>query len=188
MAVARGRYPYLPVAMLMKDSFRSDHRIARVLEPKLFVHGDLDTSIPLSSGKALFDAAPEPKTVQRPARAWAQRHLDTGGGRRGDRLRRYGHPSGATRIEAGRRGRRHSGSRWPRQVASQTVAALHGHAVAAPAGRITTTDMCRRHGGTLLLTPGCQQGCARHARAQLEERAPRSSEPRGSGHAPRDRP
>ena len=51
----------------MKDSFRSDLRIARVSEPKLFLHGDLDTSVPLTSGKALFDAAPEPRTfsVQR---------------------------------------------------------------------------------------------------------------------------
>ena len=67
LAVARDKYPYLPVAALMKDSFRSDLRIARVAEPKLFLHGDLDSSVPLSSGKALFDAAPEPKTfsVQR---------------------------------------------------------------------------------------------------------------------------
>lgn len=63
VAVARGRYPYLPVGMLIRDSFRSDQRIGRVAEPKLFVHGDLDTSIPLSSGKALFDAAPEPKRL-----------------------------------------------------------------------------------------------------------------------------
>ena len=62
LAVARDKYPYLPVAVLMKDSFRSDLRIAKVSEPKLFLHGDLDTSVPLTSGKALFDAAPEPKT------------------------------------------------------------------------------------------------------------------------------
>ena len=62
LAVARDKYPYLPVAVLMKDSFRSDLRIARVSEPKLFLHGDLDRSIPLTSGKALFDAAPEPRT------------------------------------------------------------------------------------------------------------------------------
>ena len=43
---SRDKYPYLPVAVLMKDSFRSDLRIARVSEPKLFLHGDLDTSVP----------------------------------------------------------------------------------------------------------------------------------------------
>jgi hypothetical protein len=62
VAVARGRYPWLPVGLLISDSFRSDQRIGRVAEPKLFVHGDLDDSIPLSSGKALFELAPEPKT------------------------------------------------------------------------------------------------------------------------------
>jgi fermentation-respiration switch protein FrsA (DUF1100 family) len=46
----------------LKDSFRSDLRIKRVSEPKLFLHGDLDSTIPLRSGQALFDAAPEPKT------------------------------------------------------------------------------------------------------------------------------
>jgi fermentation-respiration switch protein FrsA (DUF1100 family) len=61
LAVARDQYFYLPVAALMTDSFRSDLRIVRVSEPKLFLHGDLDTSVPLASGKALFDAAPEPK-------------------------------------------------------------------------------------------------------------------------------
>ncbi|MDW6022730.1 alpha/beta hydrolase [Mesorhizobium sp. BAC0120] len=61
VALARAMYPFLPVGALMKDSFRSDLRIARVTEPKLFLHGDLDNSVPLSSGKALFNAAPEPK-------------------------------------------------------------------------------------------------------------------------------
>jgi len=67
LALARDQYPYLPVGPLMKDSFRSDLRIARVSEPKLFLHGDLDGTVPLTSGKALFDAAPEPRTfsVQR---------------------------------------------------------------------------------------------------------------------------
>lgn len=66
-ALAAGRYRFLPVGMLIKDSFRSDLRIARVTEPKLFLHGDLDNTIPLASGRALFDAAPQPKTfsVQR---------------------------------------------------------------------------------------------------------------------------
>jgi len=62
LALARDQYPYLPVGALLKDSFRSDLRIARVSEPKLFIHGDLDSITPLSSGKALFDAAPDPRT------------------------------------------------------------------------------------------------------------------------------
>jgi fermentation-respiration switch protein FrsA (DUF1100 family) len=62
LALARDRYPYVPVGLLLTDSYRSDIRIARVAEPKLFLHGDLDSSIPPASGKALFDAASEPKT------------------------------------------------------------------------------------------------------------------------------
>lgn len=64
LAVAQERYPYLPVGALIQDTFRSDLRIARVVEPKLFFHGDLDSSVPLTSGKALFDAAPQPKTFR----------------------------------------------------------------------------------------------------------------------------
>jgi fermentation-respiration switch protein FrsA (DUF1100 family) len=62
VALARNRYPFLPVSALIKDSFRSDLRIARVSEPKLFLHGELDNVIPLAAGKVLFEAAPEPKT------------------------------------------------------------------------------------------------------------------------------
>jgi fermentation-respiration switch protein FrsA (DUF1100 family) len=67
VALARATYPYLPVSLLIKDSFRSDLRIGKVSEPTLFLHGDLDASIPLASGQALFDAAAEPKVfnVQR---------------------------------------------------------------------------------------------------------------------------
>lgn len=61
MAVAAGRYPYLPVSTLIRDSFRSDLRIVRVTEPKLFIHGESDVSIPMSAGRRLFEAAPEPK-------------------------------------------------------------------------------------------------------------------------------
>lgn len=60
-SVAAGIYWYLPVSMLIADPFRSDRRITRVTEPKLFLHGDADRLIPAASGRALFDAAPEPK-------------------------------------------------------------------------------------------------------------------------------
>lgn len=60
-AVARGHYRFLPIAPLMRDPFRSDLRIGSVEEPKLFVHGDEDTIIPLRHGRDLFELAPEPK-------------------------------------------------------------------------------------------------------------------------------
>lgn len=63
LSVAEARYPFLPVALLIKDSFRSDLKIAAVKQPKLFIHGRLDDSIPLSSGEALYRIAAEPKRM-----------------------------------------------------------------------------------------------------------------------------
>jgi fermentation-respiration switch protein FrsA (DUF1100 family) len=61
LSLAKTHYPFLPVAALIKDPFRSDLRIANVRQPKLFVHGRRDDVIPLSSGEALYAIAPEPK-------------------------------------------------------------------------------------------------------------------------------
>ena len=69
LSAAEARYPFLPVALLIKDPFRSDLKIAAVTQPKLFIHGRLDDSIPLSSGEALYRIAPEPKQMQIDERA-----------------------------------------------------------------------------------------------------------------------
>jgi fermentation-respiration switch protein FrsA (DUF1100 family) len=61
VAIAARQYPYLPVRLLMKDQFRSMDVIAGVSVPILVVHGDRDTGVPISSGRTLFEAAPEPK-------------------------------------------------------------------------------------------------------------------------------
>lgn len=63
LAVARRAYFFLPVTPLIKDTFRSDLRVANAAQPKLFVHGRRDTIIPLAHGEALFRAAPEPKRM-----------------------------------------------------------------------------------------------------------------------------
>ncbi|WP_434733606.1 alpha/beta hydrolase [Rhizobium sp. YTUHZ044] len=63
LSVAQARYPYLPAEILLKDPFRSDLNIGKVRQPKLFLHGRLDDSIPLSSGQALYEIAPEPKRM-----------------------------------------------------------------------------------------------------------------------------
>ncbi len=63
LSVAQAYYPFFPVALLIKDPFRSDLRIAGVNQPKLFVHGRRDAIIPLSSAEALYDIAPEPKQM-----------------------------------------------------------------------------------------------------------------------------
>lgn len=62
-ALAAAHYPFLPVRLLIKDRFRSDLRIARVTQPKLFIHGRRDSVIPLVFGEELFAHAPEPKQM-----------------------------------------------------------------------------------------------------------------------------
>ena len=63
LSLAQTHYPFVPVALLIKDPFRSDLKIAKVRQPKLFIHGRRDDIIPLSSGEALYRAAPEPKQM-----------------------------------------------------------------------------------------------------------------------------
>lgn len=58
-------YPFVPVRWLMKDSFRSDLRIARVTAPLLVLHGERDTIIPIAFGEWLFARANEPKRLVR---------------------------------------------------------------------------------------------------------------------------
>lgn len=63
LSLAQSYYPYLPIALLIRDPFRSDLKIAQVNEPKLFIHGRGDDIIPLSSGEALFRIATEHKQM-----------------------------------------------------------------------------------------------------------------------------
>ena len=59
--VGQHRYPILPVRLLMKDPFDSLPKIRGLSCPLLAIHGDRDRTVPLSLGRALFEAAPEPK-------------------------------------------------------------------------------------------------------------------------------
>ncbi len=59
--VGQHRYPLLPVGLLMKDPFDSLPKIRGLSCPLLSIHGDRDRTVPLSLGRALFEAAPEPK-------------------------------------------------------------------------------------------------------------------------------
>jgi uncharacterized protein len=61
--VAAEAYPWIPVALLMKDPFLSRERIARVREPVLIVHGAEDRVIPVEHGRRLFALAGEPKRL-----------------------------------------------------------------------------------------------------------------------------
>jgi hypothetical protein len=59
--VAAHHYPWAPVRWLLKDRFEAAARIADVRTPVLIVHGDADGVVPIRYGKALFEAAQEPK-------------------------------------------------------------------------------------------------------------------------------
>lgn len=63
LELARRTYSFVPVAPFLKDPFRSDLRIGGIDTPKLFIHGRLDTLVPVARGEALFGAAPEPKRM-----------------------------------------------------------------------------------------------------------------------------
>ncbi len=61
VAVAQNAYPFAPVGLLMKDRYDSATKIGEISCPVLMIHGDADRTIPMRFGRALFDAAREPK-------------------------------------------------------------------------------------------------------------------------------
>jgi hypothetical protein len=63
LKVAQGQYPFVPVALLLKDPFRSDLAIGQVSEPLLVMHGRQDGVVPFAQGRALYGAAPGPKRL-----------------------------------------------------------------------------------------------------------------------------
>jgi hypothetical protein len=56
-------YPFIPAA-LVPDAYPSLRRIRQLRSPLLVVHGDRDDIVPVAHGRALFDAAPEPKRLE----------------------------------------------------------------------------------------------------------------------------
>jgi fermentation-respiration switch protein FrsA (DUF1100 family) len=60
--MARLHYPFIPRAAV-PDAYPSLRLIAGLRAPLLFLHGDRDEVVPLMYGEALFEAAPEPKTM-----------------------------------------------------------------------------------------------------------------------------
>lgn len=59
--MARVVLPYLPVGALLRSRYDVGSKIKNIKVPLLVLHGDRDEIVPLSHGKAVFDAAPEPK-------------------------------------------------------------------------------------------------------------------------------
>src|SRR5205823_2338318 len=62
-AVAQYHYPYVPASWLIWDRYDSLSRIGRVTAPILVLQGSLDPVVPARFGRALHDAAPEPKQL-----------------------------------------------------------------------------------------------------------------------------
>ncbi len=60
-AAAQHHYRFMPAALLMRDRFDSLSRIGRLKAPLLILHGERDMIVPIRHGRALLDAAPEPK-------------------------------------------------------------------------------------------------------------------------------
>jgi uncharacterized protein len=63
--VGAAAYPFVPVRWLIRDSWRSDRRIARVHAPILVLHGARDRVVPVRFGERLFALASEPKRMLR---------------------------------------------------------------------------------------------------------------------------
>jgi uncharacterized protein len=60
--MARLHYPYVPRAAV-PDAYPSLRLVPALRAPLLYLHGDRDEVVPLMYGEALFEAAPDPKTM-----------------------------------------------------------------------------------------------------------------------------
>lgn len=75
LALAESRYPFIPVAWMMKDQYRSDLSAGRIRAPVLVMHGEMDDIVPIRYGEALYTAITAPKRF---VRFPAGGHVDLG--------------------------------------------------------------------------------------------------------------
>jgi fermentation-respiration switch protein FrsA (DUF1100 family) len=61
--MARAHYPFIPT-VLIPDAYPSLRLMSSLRAPLLVLHGDRDDIVPLAHGRALFDAASEPKRIR----------------------------------------------------------------------------------------------------------------------------
>ena len=61
--VGRVHYPFLPVALLLRDRFASLETIRDVKCPVLVIAGDRDRIVPVSQSRRLYDAVRVPKDL-----------------------------------------------------------------------------------------------------------------------------
>lgn len=67
--VGAKHYWFVPVRLFMKDQFRSDLRAGKVTAPVLVVHGENDTTVPVTLGERLYGLIRAPKQFVRIAGA-----------------------------------------------------------------------------------------------------------------------
>jgi fermentation-respiration switch protein FrsA (DUF1100 family) len=77
------------LAPLARGRFESDAKIGRIRAPLLFFHGDRDELIDFELGRALFEAAPEPKAFETIAGAGHNDTVQVGGRAYFARIRRF---------------------------------------------------------------------------------------------------
>jgi uncharacterized protein len=61
--ITQHEHPWLPVDLLVKDSYDNASRMPNVHCPVLIGHGTADKVVPVRQGKALFDLANQPKAL-----------------------------------------------------------------------------------------------------------------------------
>ena len=62
--MGRHDYSYLPVGLLLNQSFDSLDKVSKLKIPVLFIHGTWDKRVPLQMSQRLFDRAPQPKFLK----------------------------------------------------------------------------------------------------------------------------
>jgi uncharacterized protein len=59
--VAKDKYPFLPVSLLLKDKYESNKKIKNIKIPIMVMHGKVDNIVPFHMGKKIYDEAKMPK-------------------------------------------------------------------------------------------------------------------------------
>lgn len=81
LAVAKGRYPFIPgLEYLMHDPYRSDLLIGSLTMPKLVLLAGQDWIVPNRHGRRLYELAAEPKTLKEYPKAGHNSLYDHGAG------------------------------------------------------------------------------------------------------------
>ena len=61
VTLAQKYYPYLPVKILLKDTYESENKLNKINIPILIMHGHKDTIVPFEMGKEMFNKSNDPK-------------------------------------------------------------------------------------------------------------------------------